>query len=130
MEIGAYTLIRALAGDERLVIVSEELFDCLLKAADGASLGRLAEWVTSSSDRDPLPNALTERLLQGEAPHRLYREFRGFSTARLADATGLPHDYILGVEAGQTEETLEGRRKTANVLQIKLDDLEPIVSFH
>ncbi|MEN3951259.1 helix-turn-helix transcriptional regulator [Iodidimonas sp. SYSU 1G8] len=130
MDIGGYTLIRALAGDERIVIVSEELFDRLMKVAEETSLGSLAEWVNSSMNRDALPIALAQRLMQGETPHKLYRELRGFSTTRLAEAAGLPHDYIVGVETGQTEETLEARRKIASVLHVKLDDLEPIAIFH
>jgi len=130
MDFGGYTIIRALAGDERIVLVSEELFDRLLKIADETNLGTLAEWVNSARNRDALPIALAQRLIQGETPHKLYRELRGFSTTRLAEAAGLPHDYIIGVETGRTEETLEARRKIARVLHVKLDDLEPIAAFH
>lgn len=131
MDIEGYTLIRAVAGDERLVIVSEELFDRLMEAAEKhLSAQGLACWVNSAENRDELPITLAKRLMRGETPHRIYREYRGLSTDNLASATGLSHDYILALENGETEETLDARRRIADALNLRLDDLERPGNLH
>ncbi|MGE0666948.1 MAG: helix-turn-helix transcriptional regulator [Sphingomonadales bacterium] len=125
MDTEGYTLIRAIAGDERLVIVSEELFDRLMDAAERHLFpDGLEGWVNSSQNRNELPITLAQRLTRGETPHRVYREYRGFTTDRLAETTGLPHDYILALERGEMEETLDARRRIADALDVRLDDLE------
>lgn len=131
MHIEGYTLIRAIAGDERLVIVSEELFDRLMDAAEKQlSAQGLVYWVNSAENRDELPITLAQRLMRGETPHRIYREHRGLTTDNLARATGLPHNYILALENGETEETLDARRRIAEALHVRLDDLERHGNLH
>jgi DNA-binding XRE family transcriptional regulator len=122
-----YTLIRAIAGDERLVIVSEILFDRLTNlASEAVNEQTLADWVNSQENRNALPIALADRLVRGEAPLRFYRELRGLSVSALAHAAGLPEDYVLAIECGLQEETLSARRSIAEVLKVTMDDLEPV----
>ncbi len=131
MNIEGYTVIRATTGDERLVLVSEELFDKLMSLAENyLSAKGLERWVNAQENRDELPITLARRLMRGEVPLRVYREHRGLTTDGLAEATGLPHDYIVALERGETEETLEARRKIADVLHLRLDDLEPLGIRH
>jgi hypothetical protein len=60
-----YTLIRAVAGNERLVIVSEALFDRIVDlASQNMSRERLGDWVNSGFNRDCLPIALAQQLVR------------------------------------------------------------------
>ena len=63
-----YTLIRAVAGNERLVLVSEVLFDRIVDLASrNFSHETLDDWVNSGPNRDYLPVALAQQLVREAA---------------------------------------------------------------
>lgn len=47
-----------------------------------------------------VPAAVVDRLAAGEAPLRVWREYRGLSQQALADAAGLGEPYVCQLEAG------------------------------
>lgn len=57
--------------------------------------------VVISTGQETYPNDLVERLLGGHNPLRVWREYRGMTTATLASAAGITPSAIPQVETGK-----------------------------
>lgn len=66
---------------------------------------------------------LVERLLDGENPLRVWREYRGMSTAALASAAGVTPSAISQVETGKRGLSVDLLKKLSGILQVDMDDL-------
>ena len=100
---------------ERLRQASEDLDD--LQAHDRV-LASLA-----SGEDELIPAAYADRLLDGESPLRVYREFRSLSQAELARVSGVNRVQIIDIEAGRKTGSVETLRKLARALRVDVDDL-------
>lgn len=49
-----------------------------------------------------IPASIIKRLVAGESPFRVYREHRGMTKAQLAEASGICHQQIDGLEQGSS----------------------------
>lgn len=114
----------------RLAILPEADFEALRDAAemarDTAAYDRARQRLDAGED-EVVPFETTTRLLAGENPIRVWREFRGLSASRLAEAAGISAGYLSQIETGQREGTLSTLRAVARVLSVSLDDLAPPV---
>ena len=88
-----------------------------LRAYDGAK-ARLA-----AGEDELVPAAVVDRLLAGEAPLRVWREYRGLSQVALGEASGVNRVQIADIEAGRKTGSVETVKKLATALGIGLDDL-------
>jgi DNA-binding XRE family transcriptional regulator len=70
-----------------------------------------------------VPAAFGARLIAGESPVRVYREWRGLSQAELARRSGVNRIQLIDIEAGRAVGSVETLRKLANALEVMLDDL-------
>ncbi|HEY8577649.1 MAG TPA: helix-turn-helix transcriptional regulator [Devosia sp.] len=70
-----------------------------------------------------IPSPLADRIIDGESPLRVYREFRGLTQAALAAASGVTRVQIAEIEAGRKSGSVETVRKLAQALDVTLDDL-------
>lgn len=66
---------------------------------------------------------LVERLLDGQNPLRVWREYRGMSTAALASAAGVTPSAISQVETGKRGLSVDLLKKLSGILQVDMDDL-------
>lgn len=94
---------------------AEDLAD--LQAYDGAMAALAA------GDDELIPAEFADRLLNGESPVRVYREFRGLSQAALSRLSGVNRVQIIDIEAGRKCGSVETLRKLAVALGVDLDDL-------
>ena len=115
-----YTISRA-AHQEAL----EEARDIIALLKAGAHEDAIGE---AEARTDHLSDDLVGRLLDGEAPVRIWREHRGLSAAALADAAGLPRSYLAELEAGNKPGSISAYRSLAEVLSISLDDIVPEIA--
>jgi DNA-binding XRE family transcriptional regulator len=100
---------------ERLVAAAEEHEDVL---AYNEVKRRLA------SDEDELiPAEFVNRILDGENPVRVWREYRGMSAKDLAAQAEVSAPYLSQIENGQRDGTFETMKKIAKALGVTLDDL-------
>ena len=72
-----------------------------------------------------VPEAVADRLIDGEPPLRVWREHRGFSQAALARAADTSRVQIVDIEAGRGTGTVHTLRRLADALRVDLDDLVP-----
>ncbi len=66
---------------------------------------------------------LVERLVRGDNPVRVWREYRGMTTAALAAAAGVTSSAISQIEGGKRGLSVELLKRLAEVLRVDMDDL-------
>lgn len=98
-----------------LQAAAEDLVD--LRAFDHA-MARLA-----ACQEELLPSEMVKRIVGGESPLRVWREYRGFSQTALAEASSVNRVQIADIEAGRKRGSIETVKRLADALHIALDDL-------
>ena len=100
---------------ERLRALEEDFAD--IQAA------RAVETRIASGDEELIPSAVVDRLLAGEAPLRVWREFRELTQVALARASGVNRVQIVEIEAGRSTGSVHTLAKLATTLAVAVDDL-------
>ena len=72
-----------------------------------------------------VPEAVVCRLVAGESPLRVWREYRGLSQAALARAAKTSRVQIIDIEAGRRTGSVHTLRRLADALGLALDDVVP-----
>lgn len=98
-----------------LQAAAEDLVD--LQAYD-STLAQLA-----NGDEERLPSEFVKRVLGGESPLRVWREFRGYTQAALAEMSSVNRVQIADIEAERKSGSIETAKKLAKALNITLDEL-------
>lgn len=73
-----------------------------------------------------VPAALVERLVNGESPLKVWREYRGFTQQHLGEQLGLSKMTISDLESGKRDTSARNWRRLASILSVDLDDLVPL----
>lgn len=102
---------------DRLRALEEDLADVQAALAVEARLAK--------GEEELIPADVVDRLLDGEPPLRVWREFRGLSQSELARASGVNRVQIVDIEADRNSGSVRTLRKLANVLSVTVDDLIP-----
>lgn len=76
-----------------------------------------------SGEDETVPEAVVRRLIEGENPVRVWREYRGLSGAELGEQAALSRAYIHQVETGKRTLSVPALKRVADVLGVDLDDL-------
>jgi DNA-binding XRE family transcriptional regulator len=91
-------------------------------ADDAAALVRFAKRY-SKGEEETIPVAVVDRLLAGESPLRVWREYRGMTAAKLAAAVAITPAHVSKLESGKGDPSVSLLRKLAKVLAVPLEDL-------
>ena len=70
-----------------------------------------------------IPAEFAERILDGESPVRVWREFRGISVRELAARATISAAYLSQIEGGSRNGSLATMKALAAALSLELDDL-------
>ena len=100
---------------ERLAEAAEELADI---AAYDAARQRLA-----TGQDELIPTEFAGRLINGENPVRVWRDYRGLTARQLAVAAEVSPSYLSQIETGERDGTIGSMTKIARVLGVTIDDL-------
>ncbi len=100
---------------ERLVSIAEDQIDREAVAAFDAAFAR--------GEEELIPAIVLDRLLAGEPPLRVWREYRGLTQTALAEASGVHRVVIADIEAGRKRGSLDAHVRLARALQLLVDDL-------
>ena len=76
-------------------------------------------------EEELVPASVVDRLIDGEPPLRVWREFRDQSQAALARASGVNRVQIVDIEAGRSSGSVHTLRRLADALSVAVDDLIP-----
>ena len=89
-------------------------------ADDIAALARFAKRYASGAE-STIPVDVVDRMLAGETPLRVWREYRGMTAARLSALVGITPAHMSKLEAGRGDPSLALLRKLGKALDIDLD---------
>ncbi len=118
------TIIERDGKPEYAVLEYSEYERLVAAAEDAADIAALATLDGDDTEED-LPDEMVARLLAGDNPIRVWREHRGMTGRRLAEAVDIQQSYISQIETGKREGTIDVLRRIATALGITLDDLYP-----
>ena len=107
----------AAACAERLEAIDEDRAD--------ARIARRALERVAAGDDEFVPFALATRILDGEHPVRVWREYRGLTGAKLAKRAGATQSYISNIETGKRQGSLRIMLAIARALGVDVEDLVP-----
>jgi len=94
-----------------LVRLSEQMRD--IRAYD-AALADTGETV---------PHEVVRRLVNGDSPLRVWREYRALTQAALARKAGIDKTYLSQLETGRKQGSVAALARLASALSVEIDDL-------
>lgn len=118
-------IIESPTGD-RLAVVPLAEYERLQKAVEmleDVSAYDEAKRKLAAGDEELVPQEIADRLIDGENPVRVWREYRGLSGRALAEAAGMSAAYLSQIESGRRDGSFDTMRRIADILKISLDDL-------
>ncbi|MGM0535208.1 MAG: helix-turn-helix domain-containing protein [Pseudomonadota bacterium] len=72
---------------------------------------------------ETFPASVVEALLEGRAPVRVFREYRGLRARDLAEKAGISQGYLSEIESGKKSGSLDVLKRIADALGVELGDL-------
>ena len=82
-----------------------------------------AKMALEEGKEELLPESFVNELLEGTNPMKVWREYRGLTQKKLADAAGISVPYLSQLEAGKRKGSLEVYSAIATALSVTLDDI-------
>lgn len=79
-----------------------------------------------TKDQESIPDEVVGRLLNGESPLKVWRQYRGLSLRALAEQAGASASGLSDIETGKTEGRPSVLNRVAEVLGVGLEDLVPM----
>lgn len=79
----------------------------------------------ASGAEEAVPVAVVKRLIAGEHPLRVWREYRDLGVRELARQAGTSASYGSAIERGGKQGSADVLRRMAGVLRVTMDDLMP-----
>jgi DNA-binding XRE family transcriptional regulator len=112
-------------GDEMVILPRAE-YDQLVEASemaqDVAALDRFKAQL-ASGDEERVPAEFVNRILDGENPLRVWRQYRKMSARKLAAEAGISAAYLSEIETGKKDGSLSVMKHIAEILNVSLDDI-------
>jgi DNA-binding XRE family transcriptional regulator len=108
------------ASETDTVTIPREEYDRLVRLAEDA------EDIAAAGDAlqtELIPAAFANRILDGESPLTVYREFRGLSKSALAARSGVNRVQIADIEVGRKAGSVATLGKLAAALGLSIDDI-------
>jgi DNA-binding XRE family transcriptional regulator len=118
-------IIKTPAGDD-LVILPRSDYERLVERAEDRGDATAAQEMLrriQAGEEEVFPAEIANRLLDGENPLKVFREFRGLTQVQLAEKCSTSKIYISQLERGQRRGSLTLLRKLANVLRVEIADI-------
>lgn len=100
----------------------ERLISMLESMQDVAEVTRVRS-ALERGEEETIPDEVVERLLAGESPLRVWREYRGLSQIALAESAQVTQGMVTMIETGKRKGQAMTLKRLAEVLRIDVDDL-------
>jgi DNA-binding XRE family transcriptional regulator len=113
-------------GRREYAIVPIDEYERLVAAAEMADDILTYDNVKSKireGDDEAVPSQVVNRLLDGENPIRVWREFRGLTQQQLAEHVGITESYLQQLESGTQEIRIQTLSDIAQALRVMVDDI-------
>ena len=109
-------------GGVRYVMVREDEYLRLRAAEEDLEDVRLYD-EAKAKPSEFIPLELTERMLNGESPIRVYREYRGLTQDQLAEQAKISKPFLSQIENAIRTPSLNILKRLAEALRVDMDDL-------
>ena len=113
-------------GGERMVVLPLKDYERLCAAAedlaDMRAYDRAKQGLAAGTD-ELIPADFGDRILDGESPVRVWREYRGLSVKQLAVGAQISAAYLSQIEGGSRNGSLSTMKALARCLSLDVDDL-------
>ncbi|MFE3839464.1 helix-turn-helix transcriptional regulator [Pseudogemmobacter sonorensis] len=109
-----------------MVTITREEYDRLREAAEDLADLQVYDRAMADLDsgkEDLIPAEFVNRLVDGENPVRVFRDWRGLTQAALADKAGVNRVTVAEIETGRKQGSVATLKKIADALGVDLDDL-------
>ena len=113
-------------GGEDMVILPRKEYEQLCEAVEDADDVRVydaARRRLSAGEDEIIPGEFADRILDGENPVRIWREYRGLSIKALAEKAEISAAYLSQIESGVREGSVRTMKALAMALNLELADL-------
>ena len=113
-------------GGEDMVILPRKEYEQLCEAVEDADDVRAydaARRRLSAGEDEIIPGGFADRILDGENPVRIWREYRGLSIKALAEKAEISAAYLSQIESGVREGSVRTMKALAMALNLDLADL-------
>lgn len=123
--MGKIQIIETPTGD-RMAVVPLAEYERLQEAAEmleDVSAYDAVKRALAVGEEELVPEEIANRLIDGENPVRVWRDYRGLSGRALAEAVGISAAYLSQIESGQRDGSFETMQRIAEALKVSLDDL-------
>lgn len=97
-------------------------YERLLDAADEAAAVQAFD-AYKATPPETFPSEVADRLLQGDHPVKVFREYRGMTQSQLAQAADLKQAYVSQIEAGSRNGSVDALKRIADALRVEINDL-------
>ena len=113
-------------GGERMVVLPLKDYERLCAAAEDLAdmwaYDRSKQSLAAGTD-ELIPAEFGDRILDGESPVRVWREYRGLSVKQLAAGAQISAAYLSQIEGGSRNGSLSTMKALAKCLSLDVDDL-------
>lgn len=107
---------------EALLRQRDELED-LMDAIRMRTVERKLE--SDGARREYVPAEFVDRMLAGDHPLRIWREFRGLTMEQLEEKSGVAQSYISEIETAKKPGSVAAMKALAQALRVAIDDVVP-----
>ena len=114
-------------GGQRMAVLPEVEFRRLQEEAEELDDIRAAQAAERRAEEgeEYVPLELVDRLIAGDHPLRVWREYRGLSQQALGERVNLSKMTISGIETGRQDTNSKNWRALAAMLGVDVDDIMP-----
>lgn len=105
-----------------MITIPRAEYDRLREAAEDLA-DLMAYERAIASGEESIPSEFANRLIDGENPVRVFREFRDLTQTALSKASGVNRVQIADIETGRSVGSVQTMRKLAEALRVTIDDL-------
>ena len=110
-------------GKPEWAVLPYKEFENLMEAAEMAEDGRDLNKFHEQDDGERIPAEIVNRILDGEHPIKVWREFNGMTQEMLARKTGISKAYISQLERRKRLGRADVLKSIAAALNLAVDDL-------
>ena len=112
----------------RMAFLPEDEYRRLLADAEEADDIRSAmeAEIRAADGEEYVPIELVDRIIAGENPLKVWREYRGLTQQALAEMVGKSKVFVSGIETGKQDTSSRNWRALATALEVDVDDLIPV----
>lgn len=107
---------------ETLVVLPLDEYERLIDEIDIAAANRAKADLAAGRD-ELVPAEIVNRIVNGESPVRVWREYRGMTARDLAGKAEISPAYLSQIESGSRDGSFDTIKKIAAALDVTVDEL-------